>query len=352
MGIRMQQRRGTSTEWQVANPVLANGEFGIETDTGVVKMGNGGDVWTDLAAILGSTYLPILGKAADSEKLDGHDSSEFLLTSDLAARSVNPAPDTVPVRTSDSRIKAADPTQSDDLTTRAYLEKFFNGVELGNAVDLDTITTPGTYTQSQTAEAATGTHYPVALAGLLEVRSNINAGTPATMVWQTYTPYGVNGTVLYKRSYYNITGWTAWTRYNSSAANMQHQQITSGSANTTSLTTYSRTSTDSGGTFVAPPSGLLTIILTIYLYSTSASVDANAGWQVNTGATVGAGTLVDSAYGLIRTRYTAWQRMGGAAICSGLTPGTTYNVFPVFASGTAGTVINASQSTLVLIPSP
>lgn len=49
MATRMQQRRGTSAQWTSANPVLAAGEIGFETDTNQFKMGDGVNTWTNLA---------------------------------------------------------------------------------------------------------------------------------------------------------------------------------------------------------------------------------------------------------------------------------------------------------------
>ena len=48
MATRMQQRRGTAAQWTAANPVLAAGEIGFETDTNKFKMGNGSSTWTAL----------------------------------------------------------------------------------------------------------------------------------------------------------------------------------------------------------------------------------------------------------------------------------------------------------------
>jgi len=48
---RMYQRRRTAAQWTSENPVLADGEFGVERDTGIVKVGNGSTAWTSLAAI-------------------------------------------------------------------------------------------------------------------------------------------------------------------------------------------------------------------------------------------------------------------------------------------------------------
>lgn len=93
-----------------------------------------------------------------------------------------------------------------------YVNDLIKGVELGGGVDLNTITRAGTYTQEQNADATSGTNYPVALAGWLEVRSSANNGGSGVMIWQTYTPYGTNGTSFYKRAYYNGT-WYAWQKF-------------------------------------------------------------------------------------------------------------------------------------------
>ena len=47
--VRIQVRRGLASEWTTANPVLAAGEMGVETNTNKFKFGNGTDTWTALA---------------------------------------------------------------------------------------------------------------------------------------------------------------------------------------------------------------------------------------------------------------------------------------------------------------
>jgi len=49
MAIQIQFRRGTASEWTSANPTLAVGEMGIETDTNLFKIGNGSTAWNSLA---------------------------------------------------------------------------------------------------------------------------------------------------------------------------------------------------------------------------------------------------------------------------------------------------------------
>lgn len=44
----IQIRRDTGANWTTANPVLASGEIGFETDTNQIKVGNGTLTWTAL----------------------------------------------------------------------------------------------------------------------------------------------------------------------------------------------------------------------------------------------------------------------------------------------------------------
>jgi hypothetical protein len=44
----IQIRRGTASQWTSANPTLSAGEWGYETDTGLVKIGNGSTAWNSL----------------------------------------------------------------------------------------------------------------------------------------------------------------------------------------------------------------------------------------------------------------------------------------------------------------
>lgn len=48
MAIQIQFRRGLAADWTSINPVLAEGEIGIETDTGKLKTGDGVTCWTGL----------------------------------------------------------------------------------------------------------------------------------------------------------------------------------------------------------------------------------------------------------------------------------------------------------------
>ncbi|MBL8667094.1 MAG: hypothetical protein JNM48_06500 [Rhodospirillales bacterium] len=52
----IQLRRSPASDWQAANPVLADGEVGLETDTGGLKIGNGVSRWCDLGYALEEVF--------------------------------------------------------------------------------------------------------------------------------------------------------------------------------------------------------------------------------------------------------------------------------------------------------
>jgi hypothetical protein len=72
MATRMQQRRGTADQWTSADPILASGEIGFESDTSQFKIGDGTNHWSDLSYFknledLGGTlddYIPLTQKDA------------------------------------------------------------------------------------------------------------------------------------------------------------------------------------------------------------------------------------------------------------------------------------------------
>jgi hypothetical protein len=49
MPVQIQLRRDTAANWTSANPTLAAGELGLETDTDQYKIGDGSTAWTSLA---------------------------------------------------------------------------------------------------------------------------------------------------------------------------------------------------------------------------------------------------------------------------------------------------------------
>lgn len=68
MAIKIQLRRDLSTNWTQNNPLLLNGEIGIETDTLKFKIGNGTDRWN---AITAYAFKPGLANGVATLNSDG-----------------------------------------------------------------------------------------------------------------------------------------------------------------------------------------------------------------------------------------------------------------------------------------
>lgn len=64
MARKLQLRRDTSSRWTSANPTLAEGEPGFETDTGFIKVGDGVTAWNSLAYWRGGGAAAALGSTA------------------------------------------------------------------------------------------------------------------------------------------------------------------------------------------------------------------------------------------------------------------------------------------------
>ena len=89
---------------------------------------------------------------------------------------------------------------TEDISITA--QDIFNGqaVSIGNAIDLNTLTTPGLYYQTANVQAASGKNYPEPAAGSLEVYKH--AG-----ITQVYRIYSNSGS--YIRTFYNGV-WSVW----------------------------------------------------------------------------------------------------------------------------------------------
>ena len=65
MAVQIQFRNDTAANWTSANPTLAVGEMGIETDTDQFKIGDGATAWTSLG------YGGLVGPAGADSTVPG-----------------------------------------------------------------------------------------------------------------------------------------------------------------------------------------------------------------------------------------------------------------------------------------
>jgi hypothetical protein len=83
--VRLQLRRGTEAQWDSANPTLAAGEIGIETDTNTFKFGDGSTAWNSLSYALSQTvddYI-LLNTKGVANGVASLDSSGFIPSAQL-----------------------------------------------------------------------------------------------------------------------------------------------------------------------------------------------------------------------------------------------------------------------------
>lgn len=71
MATQIQLRRGTAAAWTSANPTLAQGEFGVETDTYKLKLGDGTTAWTSLGYYIPTQDLEDLVNVVISSETSG-----------------------------------------------------------------------------------------------------------------------------------------------------------------------------------------------------------------------------------------------------------------------------------------
>ena len=84
MAYRIQIRRDTSSNWTSNNPILLQGEFGYELNTGYAKIGDGQTAWTALdyfggTGPTGSTGLTGVTGATGSGVPTGGSAGQFLV---------------------------------------------------------------------------------------------------------------------------------------------------------------------------------------------------------------------------------------------------------------------------------
>lgn len=60
MDVRVQVRRGTTSQWNEIDPILLPGEQGIDTTLNIIKVGNGISRWSDLPGFIDQQAIAAL----------------------------------------------------------------------------------------------------------------------------------------------------------------------------------------------------------------------------------------------------------------------------------------------------
>ena len=94
MAVQIQLRRDTSTNWTSANPTLALGELGLETDGYKYKIGDGAAAWTSLsyATLAGTDVFTINEQTGTAYTLAAGDAGKLIKMTNAAANTVTVPP--------------------------------------------------------------------------------------------------------------------------------------------------------------------------------------------------------------------------------------------------------------------
>ena len=265
MATRMQQRRGTAAQWTAANPVLAAGEIGFETDTSKFKMGNGSSVWSALQYFANAAELAaIIDGAPDllntlNEQAASHGDDPAFITT-MAASLSEHSNDTTGVHgisnTANLALKA-------DVTT-----------EIGTA-----ITTHNTDT--------TGVH-GIADTSLLATTANVNtASTEAATALSTHASDTTDVHGIANTSLLATTGDIS--THNSDTTGVHGIADTALLATTANVNTASTEAATALSTHASDTTNVHGIVDTTVLVTQTQLTDAISGAEVNQANLAGVG---------------------------------------------------------------
>jgi len=138
VATRMQQRRGTSTQWQTANPILNEAEIGFEIDTNQFKIGDGTNHWNDLSYFVDETALSTsLGDYVETDLLGVANGVATLNSSGVLESSQLPDISDIPTRLIVTQIDTFGnivETYSDISTLAFDEDSGFDVTDLGNGI--------------------------------------------------------------------------------------------------------------------------------------------------------------------------------------------------------------------------
>lgn len=156
--IRMQQRRATAAQWSSANPTLAVGELGIETDTLKIKIGNG-SAWNSIAnyANVVPTALTAYAALSGATFTGAVNGTDLTLSGNLTVNGTTTTINSTTLSVDDKNIVLADIASPTDtsadgggITLKGDTDKTINWVNATNS-----------WTSSENVDLATGKSFKI-----------------------------------------------------------------------------------------------------------------------------------------------------------------------------------------------
>ncbi len=204
MASIIQLRGGTAAAWTTANPILAQKEMGIETDTNKIKLGDGTTAWTSLAYFeTGEVTL----------------SSSQVFTNKTIAYADNTLTGVVPTSAIGVTVQAYDANNTTATNTQTLTNKTATGlketkVAMGaNDIDLSagnyfTYTLSGAQTLTVSNVASSGS----VSAFVLEVTNGGSAALTffSGVTWAAATPPTLTAAGVDTLAFFTSDGGTTW----------------------------------------------------------------------------------------------------------------------------------------------
>ena len=258
MANRIQLRRGGAQEWANSNPTLAQGELGIELDTGRFKIGDGVSAWNSLRY-----ERPVESTSNTANTLVQRDADGNFAAATITSTLIGNA-STATRLASTRQIQLSDDVQGSGV--------FDGSSNLNLVTSLELVTTLPHYDGTSTSE---GTYTKVVVDAKGRVK---NASTPTTLA-----AYGLDGTVEgssampYDGDLAAIAGITTTGLIARTSANVMATRTLQGSTSRIAIT-------DGSGIGGNPTIDLITTAVTAADYNTASLTSVAGSQTVNTTA--------------------------------------------------------------------
>jgi hypothetical protein len=219
MASTIQIRRDTAANWTSANPILAQGELGLETDTLKIKAGDGSTAWTSASYLIDTGgYAAYSDTTANFTGTLQNGGSNVVVDSDIG--STVQAFDADTTKNDVSNTFTANQTITAELLVNSYNEKYSAVTSSTNATTVDcetgnafshTLTENTTFTFSN--PPASGTAFSFSLELIQDASaSGFTVTWPAAVDWPAATAPTLTATASAKDVFvfYTRDGGTTW----------------------------------------------------------------------------------------------------------------------------------------------
>ena len=190
MAVRIQMRRGTTSDWNTADPILNEGEIGYNTTLGQIKIGDGSTAWSsldymvtdaELTTSLGN-YIELTEKGAVSGVAELDENKNILTATSVIFEGAT-------TNSYQTTITVVEPTQDATITVPNVTGNMITSGDTGTVTNAMLAGSIANDKLSNSGITINGT--PVALGGSISIAGDIEGVTAGTGL----TGGGTSGTV-------------------------------------------------------------------------------------------------------------------------------------------------------------